>query len=69
MSYTHPAPSHAALALKTARAERRRALSPREWKHRLQGHGYGIEETDNGAMLTDLIAGRTLCALPADLVS
>ncbi|MGX9356257.1 hypothetical protein ACS3SW_14165 [Roseobacteraceae bacterium S113] len=57
----------AANALKLARDERHRALSPREWKHRMAGYGYGIKETAGGAFLTDLIAGRDLCALPAEL--
>lgn len=57
----------AAEALEFARMERRRALSTREWKHRLAGYGYGIKETGQGAFLTDLIAGRDLCALPSEL--
>ena len=57
----------AAEALRHARKERSRALSPREWRHRLAGYGYGVKETAQGAFLTDLIAGRDLCALPAEL--
>ena len=56
-----------ATALKLARLERSRALSPREWKHRLAGYGYGLKETAQGTILTDLIAGRDVCPLPAEL--
>ncbi|MCH2164793.1 MAG: hypothetical protein MK098_09090 [Marinovum sp.] len=57
----------AAEALKQARKERQRALSPREWKHRMAGFGYGIKVTAQGAFLTDLIGGHDVCALPAEL--
>ena len=59
----------AADALRLARDERQRALSPREWKHRMAGYGYGIKETATGVVHTDLIGGSELCPLPAELSS
>ena len=68
MSFTSEVSGVAAkTALKLARDERGRALSPREWKHRLAGYGYGVKETQYGTMLTDLIGGRDVCALPSEL--
>ncbi len=56
-----------AQALKLAVEERRRALSPREWKHRMAGYAYGLKETARGLVLTDLIGGREIGALPMEL--
>ncbi|WP_425040429.1 hypothetical protein [Primorskyibacter sp. S187A] len=61
--------SFAAQAIKLAVEERRRALSTREWRHRLAGYGYGVKETAHGAYLTDLIGGSDVAILPADLRS
>ncbi|PIE14108.1 MAG: hypothetical protein CSA70_02855 [Rhodobacterales bacterium] len=46
--------------------EREMALSDREWKFRLRGYGYGIRDTDHGCMITSLLKGTELCALPED---
>ncbi len=45
--------------------ERARALSEREWKHRLIGYGYRIRETDHGQVVTSAALGHEICPLPA----
>ncbi|WP_323765018.1 hypothetical protein [Marinovum sp.] len=47
--------------------EREKALSPREWQHRIAGYGYAIKRTEQGEMITTLPHGREVCALPAQL--
>jgi len=47
--------------------ERSKALSRREWKHRLAGFGYGIRETETGDVVETLIGQEALCNLPAAL--
>jgi len=47
--------------------EREKALSRREWKHRLAGYGYSIRETDAGDMLETLPHRVEICMLPADI--
>ncbi|MFT5786060.1 MAG: hypothetical protein ACI9KK_001413 [Ascidiaceihabitans sp.] len=47
--------------------ERAKALSKREWKHRLAGYGYGIRETDAGDVLETLPHHVEVCTLPAKL--
>ena len=47
--------------------ERAKALSKREWKHRLAGYGYGIRETDAGDVLETLPHHVKICTLPAVL--
>ena len=47
--------------------ERDKALSPREWRHRIAGYGYGIKESDDGLIITTLPRGLELCALPERL--
>ena len=47
--------------------ERAKALSPREWRHRLAGHGYGIRTTEAGAIVESLRSRAALCVLPAGL--
>lgn len=49
--------------------ERQIALSDREWKHRLRGYGYAIQETDHGQMITSLVHGTEICELPTHLVA
>ncbi|MEM8691413.1 MAG: hypothetical protein AAGG57_05965 [Pseudomonadota bacterium] len=48
--------------------ERDLALSNREWRHRLKGFGYGIRETENGAVIEMLRDRSTICSVPADLL-
>ena len=48
-------------------AERERALSVREWKHRIAGYGYGIKATDAGPVVTLLPKGTEICVLPDEL--
>ncbi len=49
------------------RDEREKALSKREWKHRLAGHGYSIAETTTGQIVTELLSGNPVCVLPPEL--
>lgn len=44
-------------------SERNKALSEREWKHRLTGYGYAIRDTDHGRMITSLLKGAEICPL------
>lgn len=44
--------------------EREKSLSPREWRHRLAGYGYGIADTAKGQVVKSLISRKTVCALP-----
>ncbi|WP_306114616.1 MULTISPECIES: hypothetical protein [unclassified Roseovarius] len=48
--------------------ERELAISEREWKHRLRGYGYAIQETDEGRIVTSLLRGARLCSLPGQVV-
>ena len=48
-------------------SERNKALSRREWKHRLAGFGYGIRETEFGDVLETLTGRKDICVLPAAL--
>lgn len=45
--------------------ERALAVSDREWKHRLRGYGYAIRDTDDGRVVTSILRGAALFALPA----
>lgn len=47
--------------------ERERALSFREWKHRLAGYGYSVRDTDHGSVLETLPHHVEVCILPAEL--
>jgi hypothetical protein len=47
--------------------ERAKALSKREWKHRLAGYGFGIRETAAGDVLETLPHHVEVCTLPAEL--
>ncbi|WP_137701319.1 hypothetical protein [Marimonas lutisalis] len=44
--------------------EREMSLSEREWKFRLRGYGYAIKDTDAGRVITSLLKGDDICALP-----
>ncbi|MCI2399869.1 hypothetical protein [Aliiroseovarius subalbicans] len=46
--------------------QRAHVLSFREWKHRLAGFGFSIDETDKGPVLAKLPSHRMVCALPAE---
>lgn len=48
------------------RQERKKALSPREWKFRLAGFGYGIKERDGQQVVTRLPQGMELGLLPVN---
>ncbi|MEM7521426.1 MAG: hypothetical protein AAF307_10350 [Pseudomonadota bacterium] len=47
--------------------ERKSALSPREWKHRLAGYGYAIKETEHGQVVETLPHHVEVGVLPAQL--
>jgi len=49
--------------------ERSKALSRREWKHRLAGYGYCIKETDIGDVVATLPHQVEICVLPASLTA
>jgi hypothetical protein len=49
--------------------ERAKALSKREWKHRIAGYGYSIRETAEGDMIETLPHRVAVCALPAELAA
>jgi hypothetical protein len=43
--------------------ERQKSLSPREWKHRLAGYGYLIQDTDGSTVIKTLRHGEAICTL------
>ncbi|WP_299618853.1 hypothetical protein [uncultured Tateyamaria sp.] len=49
--------------------ERSKALSRREWMHRLAGYGYAIRETDAGDVVETLPHHVPVCALPSNLAA
>lgn len=52
--------------LKLLRDERQKALSAREWKFRLAGHGYAIKEDGSRRVVTRLTNGSELGVLPVN---
>lgn len=48
-------------------SERRKALSPREWKHRLAGYGYSLAQSEEGVVVTSLRTGTPVCAVPGEI--
>lgn len=57
----------AAQVLDLVLSERRKALSAREWKHRLAGYGYSLTQSDEGVVVTSLRTGTPLCAVPGEI--
>ncbi|KUP93234.1 hypothetical protein [Tritonibacter horizontis] len=53
--------------LTMVREERRKALSPREWRFRLRGYGLAIRDENGAQVLTRLPRGEALGVLPADM--
>ena len=47
--------------------EKAKALSPREWRFRLAGYGYGIKDVGGTKVVTRLPQGVELGILPAQL--
>lgn len=43
--------------------ERSKAVSEREWHHRLCGYGYAIRKDAEGAYVTSILRGGALCRL------
>ncbi len=54
--------------LMLVREERRKALSPREWRFRLRGYGLAIQDDNGAQVLTRLPRGEALGVLPADMI-
>ncbi len=46
--------------------ERASSLSPREWKHRLAGYGYAVQDTLRGQVVQKLPHGIEICVLPEE---
>ena len=63
---TSDAPFSASSILKLVTDERAKALSVREWKHRLAGYGYAIKDTEAGHVVTELFGKAELCVLPSE---
>ncbi|MEL6807480.1 MAG: hypothetical protein AAFO97_06840 [Pseudomonadota bacterium] len=59
----------AAQVLDLVMSERSKALSRREWKHRLAGFGYGIRETETGDVVETLPDRVKVCTLPAEVAA
>lgn len=55
--------------LDLATRERAKALSRREWKHRLAGYGYNVRETDAGDVIETIGSAMPLCVLPVALAA
>jgi hypothetical protein len=49
--------------------ERRKALSPREWKHRLAGYGYSLTHAEGSVMVTSLRTGAAVCTVPGEMTA
>lgn len=58
-------PAIAAQVRTLVTAERQKSLSPREWKHRLAGYGYLVEDTLHGEVVKTLRHGEPICMLGA----
>ncbi|MET4101464.1 hypothetical protein ABIE58_000885 [Roseovarius sp. MBR-78] len=43
--------------------ERVKAVSEREWRHRLRGYGFAIRDDAEGAYVTSILRGGALCRL------
>jgi len=43
--------------------ERAKAVSEREWRHRLRGYGFAIRDDAEGAYVTSIVRGGALCRL------
>ena len=56
----------AAQVLDLVLSERRKALSTREWKHRLAGYGYNLVQSDGGVVVTNLRTGTQVCTVPGE---
>lgn len=48
-------------------AQRAMVLSMREWKHRLAGFGFAIEDSEDGPVIATLPRRKIVCALPPEL--
>ncbi|MCR8825383.1 hypothetical protein [Pseudosulfitobacter koreensis] len=57
----------AAKAVDLITQERAKALSKREWKHRIAGYGYCIRDTQHGQIVETLPHHIPVCTLPAEL--
>lgn len=44
-------------------SERKKAISDREWRHRVRGLGYAIRDDAEGLFVTSILRGGALCRL------
>jgi len=44
-------------------SERSKAVSDREWRHRVRGLGYAIRDDAEGLFVTSILRGGALCRL------
>ncbi|MAU51474.1 MAG: hypothetical protein CMN17_03675 [Roseovarius sp.] len=44
-------------------SERNKAVSDREWRHRVRGYGYAIRDDAEGLFVTSILRGGALCRL------
>jgi hypothetical protein len=44
-------------------SERKKAISDREWRHRVRGYGYAIRNDAEGLFVTSILRGGALCRL------
>lgn len=66
MSFHETTANDSILAL--VASERQKALSTREWKHRLAGYGYALRDTEHGTVIASLARGTEICPLPTHLM-
>ncbi|ASM74027.1 MULTISPECIES: hypothetical protein [Roseobacteraceae] len=59
----------AAQILDLIKQERAKALSKREWQHRIAGYGYGIRDTQHGQIVETLPHHVPVCTLPPELAA
>jgi len=65
MSLFNTDPAVVAQVRTLAADERQKSLSAREWKHRLAGYGYLVEDTLHGEVIKTLRHGEPICMLGA----
>ena len=60
MHMTESAAAGIPAAIAFARQERASCVSDREWKFRLRGYGYDVQDTPRGRMLTHVVKGTEI---------
>jgi len=64
MVYVHRDPMIEAGILDLVMRERRKANSEMDWKNRLRGYGYTLQENAGGVFVATLPHGVEVCQLP-----